>query len=254
MLVIALTWSAVTAVNAQVPPAPVPETSPVTDRIAVEKIVREYMLGNPSILREIVAALQESDEKEKRSVDLSNVRAKHSELFEDVASPEAGNPKGKVKVVVFFDYFCGYCKRSLQQLDELLARDNSIRIIYKEFPILGKDSEVAASAALAAHRQGRYVDFHKLLLAGDNVNKVTLRKLAKQVGLNYRSFLSDMDDPGIKASLQRNSLLANHLNIDGTPAYIIGDRVVRGAVNLAELERIIAEVRSDPAGTAPKPK
>jgi protein-disulfide isomerase len=142
----------------------------------------------------------------------------------------------------------------LQQVEELLARDKSISIIYKELPILGRPSEVAASAALAANRQGRYAELHKRLLATDNVNRTTIRKHAKELGLNYRALISDMDLPSTKEALQRNSLLASQLNIDGTPAYVIGNRVIRGSTGIEDLEKIVLEERSQRQSAASKPK
>ena len=132
---------------ANVAPSPTPLPISKDQRETIETVIREYLLKNPSIVREAMQALQAQEEKEKQERAANSLKSLEKDIYSDLDSPTVGNPKGDVSIVVFFDYHCGYCKQSLPALRELLTRDSSIRIVYKEFPILGPESQVAARAA-----------------------------------------------------------------------------------------------------------
>lgn len=215
-----------------------------TQKEDIEDIVRNYLLENPSIIREALQALQLKEAREKQELVAKNLKAFEKEIFADPNSPSAGNKKAEVSVVAFFDYNCGYCKQSLPMLKELLAKDSSIRIVYKEYPILSQSSQLAAKAALAAHRQGKYAEFHEALTNAEEINDEFIKTISKKLGVNYETLTKDMNDPKINEYLASNYTLANNLNIQGTPAYIVGTRVIPGAIDLSSLINIVAEERA----------
>ena len=159
-------------------------------------------------------------------------------------SPVGGNPHGDITVVEFFDYNCGYCKKVSGGLKELAARDPNVRIVYKEFPILSQESTAAAKAALAARRHGKYEEFHYGLMAAEKTDDAAIQTLATKLGLDYSSLNKDMADQKWDAQLARNHQLANALGINGTPAFIIGDSLIPGAV---DAEKLISLVNAERA-------
>lgn len=167
------------------------------------------------------------------------------ELLDDPDSVVGGNPEGNVTVVEFFDYRCGYCKVVASRLVSLLKEDGNIRFIYKEFPILGPASQIAARAALAAAKQEKYVAFHDALMAVHGpLNENKIFDIATRVGMNLRQLRQDMASPEIDAALRRTKKLARSLNIRGTPAFVIGDAVIPGAIRLVELKAFVEWARS----------
>ena len=156
-----------------------------------------------------------------------------------------GNPDGDVTVVEFFDYRCGYCKRFAPTLEKIKKQDPKLRVVYKEFPILGPDSMKGAQAALAAREQGRYVEFHEALMrVRGNLNDKTITAVARSVGLDTDRLRKDMQSPMILNAIRNTRKLAAALGITGTPAVIVGDEIVRGAVPLERLAAMIAAARA----------
>lgn len=211
---------------------------------AIENIVREYLLKNPSIIREAMIALQIREAKEKQELAASNLKRLQTEIFADPNSPTSGNDKGEVSVVAFFDYNCGYCKSSLPMLNELVAKDPSIRIVYKEYPILSQSSQLGAKAALAAQIQGKYLEFHNALVGAEQISEESIKTFADQLGLNYEKLQKDMNDEKINGYLLNNYKLASDLSIQGTPAYIVGSQIIPGAVDINTLTNIIEQERA----------
>ena len=214
------------------------------ERKAIEKIVREYLLKNPAVIREAMQALSEQEAKEHEMSLAKNLKSLASDIYGDETSPVAGNPKGDVTVVVFFDYNCGYCKKTLPDLDGLLKKDPQIRIIYKEFPILSPDSQLAAQAAMAAAKQGKYLEFHNALISADSATEASIRTISKALKLDYVKLQTDMKDPKLNEALLRNNSIASQLGIEGTPAYIVGDQIVPGAIDAVSLGKIVASERA----------
>lgn len=222
-----------------------PTSDAIAAKQAIEKIVREYLLENPEVLREAMQALQAKEEKAKSELIAKNLKTLKSEIYSDQDSPTVGNSKGDVSVVVFFDYNCGYCRKTLPNLEHLTANDKSLRIIYKEFPIMSPQSEVVARAALAANRQGKYLEFHKALLETEAVGEEAVRMISEKLNLNAEQFQKDMHDAKIAEALSRNARLATSLEIAGTPAYIIGDQIIPGAIDTDSLSQIITAARAN---------
>jgi protein-disulfide isomerase len=213
---------------------------------AIQSIVRNYLTTNPELL---VAALRAAEAQLSRDADAktAGLIADHrQEIYDDPQSPTGGNPHGKVTLVEFFDYRCPYCKQTQPTLAKLLATDPQLRLVYKEFPILGPVSVTAARAALAAARQGKYEAFHEAMMdARGSITDGTVYRVAGEVGLDVDRLKRDMAAPEIGAAVEANVKLAEALDISGTPAFVIGDRVIPGAIDLPELKKLIADPGSN---------
>ena len=160
-------------------------------------------------------------------------------------SPVSGNPQGDVTVVEFFDYRCGYCKRAFPSVMALLKADSQVRVVWKEFPILGPVSLFAARAAMAADKQGLYHEFHVAVMgAEEELTEDTVIALAAANGLDIDRLRADMEDPAIDAYLEETRQLAQALGITGTPAFVVGDTLIPGAVDPARLQASVADARA----------
>ena len=201
----------------------------------------------PAVSEDALDALR-GLERRPRRLDPAQFRrqaaAHRDELLRDPESPVGGNRDGDVTVVEFFDYRCGYCIAMAPRLETLLDADRGLRFVYKEWPILGPMSEYAARAALAARRQGRYQDFHAALMRlRGRLTEATVLDAARRLGLDPERLREDMKSPEIDRALDDNRALAAELGITGTPAFVIGDRLVPGAVPLGELKAAVAAAR-----------
>jgi protein-disulfide isomerase len=209
---------------------------------AIQSIVHDYLTKNPDLL---VGALHAAEAKLDRDADAktASLIADHRhEIYDNPQTPVGGNPQGKVTLVEFFDYRCPYCKQTQPPLDKLEAEDPALRVVYKEFPILGPVSVSAAHAALAAVRQGKYEAFHRALMnAHGSLTDDTVFRIAKSVGLDVAQLRRDMATPQISGAIEANMKLADALGINGTPAFVIGDQVVPGAVDMTGLKKLIAD-------------
>ena len=221
--------------------------TPGLDREAVRKIVREYLLEHPEVIEEAIQVLQ----AKRESRDQVRVRVRAALREHDKAlrshpmSPVSGNPKGDVTLVEFFDYQCGYCKRSLKPVRDLLETDRQLRIVWKEFPILGPVSRFAARAAMASEKQGRYLEFHVAVMGSrGKLTEDRVMAIAGNVGLDLQRLRRDMGDPAIENYLDETNRLAQVLGIRGTPAFVIGDTLVLGTVDGVRLKELIARARS----------
>jgi len=214
-------------------------------RDEIREIVREYLLENPDVvleaLREIERRTATEQDKERRNA----MAALRSQIFSDPMTPVSGNLEGDVTVVEFFDYQCGYCKRMFPAMMSVMENDPNVRIVWKELPILGEVSRFAAEAAMAAAKQDKYLEFHTAVMGhrGRLSEEVVLRR-AQSVGIDVEQLQADMKSDEIKAYLDGNLELARSLNISGTPAMIIGDKLVPGAISNEQIVSIIEEVRA----------
>lgn len=215
---------------------------------AIERIVHDYLLKNPEVLREAYQVLQAKEQAEQEARDQVAI-AQHAEaLFNDPDAMVGGNAEGAITIVEFFDYRCGHCRRVSPAVEQVLATNADVKIIYKEFPILGEGSVLGAQAALAARAQGRYHELHGALMRAEGgFDRAHILAVAAEAGLDATRLAADMDAPALNDVLRRNHRLARDLGIKGTPAFIIGGRVVRGALELEQLQAMIAEVRASKA-------
>lgn len=214
------------------------------ERSAIEKIVSDYLVRNPSVIRDAMRALELQEQREEELRIAESLKANRQQLYSDPDSPVAGNAAGDVSVVVFLDYNCGFCRSTLPHLQIIAESDPGVRIIFKEFPILGMQSHTAALAALAAKRQGKYLEFHNQLLAADAAGEGSIREISRDLGLDFERLQKDMADPELLDQVNRNLQLAASLSINGTPAYIVGDQLIPGALDLESLKRFIAIARA----------
>jgi protein-disulfide isomerase len=212
------------------------EYSP-SQRQAIEAIIHDYLLQNPDVL---IEALRTAEDAKGKQV-LSDRR---QEIFNDPTTPVGGNPHGDVSIVEFFDYRCPYCKQVQPALETLLGQDPKLRFVYKEMPVLGPSSVVAAHAALAARLQGKYEPFHNAMMATKGqISEDVVYRVAGSVGLDVERLKRDMASPEIDQAVKANLALAEALDIRGTPGFIIGDHIIPGAVELDTLKDLIAESR-----------
>jgi protein-disulfide isomerase len=215
-------------------------------RKEVQEMIGDYLRANPQIILESVRAMQQREKDQEKQQGLQNLVAYRELILNDPTSPVGGNPKGDVTIVEFFDYNCGYCKRVFPTLKKLMAEDKNLRVVFKEFPILSPQSELAARAALAAWRQDKtkYMEIHRLFieLKGGFTESRILR-LATKMGLDIKQLKIDMRSSTMNKVINGNRQLAQQLGITGTPGFIIGNKIVPGAVDLATLKALIAEAR-----------
>jgi protein-disulfide isomerase len=213
------------------------------ERAAFRDEVRAYLLENPEVLMEAIAVLEQRQAAQQAEGDKQLIADNAEALFNDGHSHVAGNPEGDVTVVEFLDYRCGYCKRAHPEVAELLARDGNIRLIVKEFPILGEQSMMASRFAIATQRvagEAAYgtVSDALMTMRGD-VSEASLRALAEEAGLDAEAILADMQDPAITAIIAENRALGQKLQINGTPSFVFGDEMVRGYVPLEAMQGLI---------------
>ena len=212
----------------------------------IEETVHDYLLSHPDVMIKVFDILRARQEAGQAEQTRQTVAARREALFNDPAAPVAGNPDGDVTLVEFFDYRCTYCKRVLPTVIAALEEDPGLRIVYKEFPILGPESVVAARVALAAHRQApdRYLALHTALMASrGRLTETNALEIAREFGFDVARIAADMGSPEIDRIIERNNALAQELGINGTPGFVIGDRVIPGAIDLDTLRRLIAEAR-----------
>ena len=212
-------------------------------------IIRDYLLENPAILNEMIAKLQaaERDEQHKQARDAIAQNAK--QLFHNENDVVVGNPDGNVTMVEFFDYNCGYCKRSTADVLRLIEEDKDLRIVMKEFPILSEGSVIASRAALASKEQGKYWDFHLALMAsrGSIGDEDKVMSIAAEAGLDVEKLKADMaaNAEAIERDIDANRALAQAIGINGTPAFVIDDTLVPGAMPYDQLATSVRIVREN---------
>ena len=230
-----------------------PQAAPAAEFSAAQRdeigtIVREYLIAHPEVLQEAMVELEKRQSAAEAERHKTAVKDNAKELFASPRQVVLGNPSGNVTFVEFFDYNCGYCKRALSDMLTLLKDDPNLKIVLKEFPVLGPGSVEAAQVAVAVHMQDKtgkkYLEFHQKLLSGrGQADRAHALAVAKEIGLNMAQLEKDMASPEVKATLQENFKLADALGLNGTPSYVIGDNVVVGAVGLAGLQQKINTAR-----------
>jgi protein-disulfide isomerase len=216
-------------------------------RKAIGEIVKEYLIQNPEVLQEAIAELEKRQQEAQRVAQSSALKESQEQLLNSPRGNVVGNPQGDVTLVEFFDYNCGYCKRALADLRDLMRKDGKLRVVLKDFPVLGPESVEASRVALAAKQQlkgERLFDYHaKLLETRGRVNGERAKALAKEMGLDMARLDRDVEGEDVRLALQENMSLGDRLGISGTPAFIIGEEIVPGAVGAEPLRKVVAGVR-----------
>lgn len=230
---------------------PAQAQAPALDKATIEQIVRDLIRREPEIVLEALDALEKRGEARQREAAKQALNERRRELENDPDMPVAGNPQGRVVIVEFFDYRCPYCKRMAAPIKELLAAEKDVKLVRRDWPILGPPSVIASRAALAARAQGeqRYEKFHDAMMtARVQLDENSIFQIARESGLDIDRLRRDMESPRIAAILQKTDALARALAFTGTPGFAIGDALVPGAVDLATLKNLVAAAR------APAPK
>ena len=212
----------------------------------IEKIIREYLLKNPEIIQEAIMELRKKQEDAQNAGRSKAIETHKTQIFESPRDVVLGNPKGNVTLVEFFDYNCGYCKRAVNDIAELLKSDPNLKIVLKELPILSEGSVEAARIAIAVRMQdpSKYWAFHRVLMsAKGEANGIQALNAAKQAGLDIERIKKDISNPEVDATLKGVQELAQALAIGGTPSYVLGDQLIPGALPHAQLTAAIAQVR-----------
>jgi protein-disulfide isomerase len=222
------------------------ETPPIP-REAIEQVIREYLLSHPEVILESLRQAEQRQREAARAQARAVVAARRQDLLQSPDSAVGGNPTGDVTVVEFFDYRCPHCRRMVPVLKRLLAEDGAVRLVYKEMPILGEESVLAARAAVAARGQGKYAEAHELLMAeAGPITRATLATILARIGLDAGRLQADMDAPATEALLARELALAQALGIEGTPAFVVGSELVVGAVDFDVLRELVQKARRAP--------
>lgn len=215
------------------------------DAPSIDQQISQYLKSHPD---EVMAALQLAQANEERRQMVAAQQAlelQQDQIFNNPADPVLGNQQGDVTVVEFFDYRCPYCKRVADSLVTLLKDDPNVRLVFKELPILGPDSVVAAKIALAAHRQGKYEQVHMAFMAHKgSFDEAVLLDLAASLGADRAKLVADMQDPALLGLLQANNSLATALGITGTPGFLFGKQLVPGALSLDDMKKLISSARA----------
>lgn len=207
------------------------------DRKAIEKVVRDYLLENPEILPQAMAALQ----KKQNASQLAGVRA---DVEKEWPGQVLGNPNGKITLVEFTDFACTYCRHSVEDVEALIAEDKDLKVVVKQLPILSPESADAAKMGMAAAEQGKYAAFHKAMFSAGRLDPQTIEAAARMAGVDLARAQRVMADPRFEAELGRNVEMARQLGFSGTPAWVVGDALISGAVGKEKLAEAIADARS----------
>ena len=217
------------------------------ERAAFGAEVREFLVSNPDVFLEVVQVLEQRRADEAVAAEIEMVQSNADALFNDGYSWIGGNPDGDVTIVEFLDYRCGFCKRAFPHVERLISTDGNIRIIVKEYPILGEASVMASRYAIATRNvegDKAYKDVHDQMMAlRGEVTEATLERISDDLGLDHDDIVVEMESPAIDEIIQANYALANALEIQGTPTFVMGERMVRGFVDLGQMQAIVADIR-----------
>ena len=230
--------------------APAAQGLAESDTPKIEDIVRNYLLTKPEVMRDVFAALEAKEDLERNAQVKDMITQNADQLYGGTKGLVLGNPEGDVTLVEFFDYNCGFCKRAFSDLSALIQSDKNLKVVMKEFPILSPASSEAAKVSLAAAKQGRYMDFHaRLLSAPGQANGAKALRLAEELGLDMAQVKSDMQSTAVSTELDQTQQMAAAMGIRGTPAYVIGNELIPGAVGLEALQAKIKSIRDEACTT-----
>ncbi|MFW5833471.1 MAG: DsbA family protein [Pseudomonadota bacterium] len=223
-------------------PQPLLAQSP--DRDSIEAIVRDYLLREPEVVIEAIEAYRAAQETARNEA-LQTALAEHRDALTAADHPSQGPSNPAVTVVEFFDYRCGFCRRMVPAIASLMETNDDVRRVFIEFPVLGPDSLRAAQAALAVWDQApeAYPAFHDAAMTADDLSPPALLRMAEELGLDTERMLRDMQSEAVRERLQANYQLATAIGVEGTPAYVIGDRFLPGAVPLQQLQAAVDAAR-----------
>ncbi|MCW8086216.1 DsbA family protein [Sabulicella glaciei] len=213
-------------------------------REEVLQILREALRTDPSILRDALSGLEQAEIRDRETAQRRAIAENADALFRDPSLPVKGNPQGRVVIAEFFDARCGYCKQLHPVMEQLLASERDVKVVMIDLPILGPNSVLASRALLAAQKQDRYAPLQDALLRlREEPTEPAIRREAERLRLDWTRLRRDMDDPAIARRIERNIALARALQIQGTPALVIGEALIPGAVDLPTLQSLVSRAR-----------
>ncbi|KAB1073743.1 DsbA family protein [Methylobacterium planeticum] len=249
ILALTLALGTLPALAQTTPATETPIAAPFTEaqRHAIEAIIKDYLVKNPDVLQEAIAEGEKRQLETQRLAQAAALKESQAALLSSPHDVIAGNPAGDVTMVEFFDYNCGYCRKALADVQALIKSDPKLRVVIKDFPVLGPESLEASQIALAAKQQlkgDKLFEFHqKLLESKGRVNAAKALQVAKEMGLDTAKLQKDAQGPEVKAALTENRGLGDKLGLSGTPAFIIGDEIIPGAVGVEPIRKTISDVR-----------
>jgi protein-disulfide isomerase len=210
----------------------------------IKELALEAIRENPQIIMEAVQLLEQQQAATQATAQADVLENQRRLLEHDPNAPVLGNPEGDVTVVEFFDYNCPYCKRAMAEVQGLLDDDRNVRLVYREWPILGDGSVYAAKAALAARQQGKYEEFHWALMGlKERAEEASVMRVAEMIGLDIEQLRSDMASPEVQEHIDTSMRLTAALGFNGTPSFVIGENLVPGFVEQEQLEALVEKVR-----------
>ncbi len=211
----------------------------------IKELVLEAIRENPEIVLEAVQIIEERQQADQTVAAEQVLSAERAALEQDPNAPVLGNPNGDVTVVEFFDYNCPYCRRVKPHIEALLAADPNVRVVYREWPILGEGSVFAARAALASRQQGKYEEFHWAMMEiNGRAGEATVIRVAEQVGLDIEQLRRDMDGPEIAEHIETSMRLSRALGFNGTPSFVIGDSLAPGLIEADQMIELVKQARA----------
>jgi protein-disulfide isomerase len=210
----------------------------------IKELVLEAIRENPQIVLEAVEILRQQDAEAQAQAQVNILTDQRDLIENDPNAPVLGNPDGDVTVVEFFDYNCPYCRRAMPVVQELLELDPNVRLVYREWPILGEGSVFAARAALASRNQGKYEEFHWAMMGmNGRAEEASVLRIAREIGLDIDQLKADMDAPEVDEHIETTMRLTQALGFSGTPSFVIGENLVPGLVGVGELLDLVEETR-----------
>ena len=220
------------------------DTLSTKQRGEIEQVIQNYLLKNPAFMLEVFERVTRYQKEQEEKRVHNNLVRLNEDLYHDPNSVTVGSPEADVTIVEFFDYRCHYCKRNHPILTAYRSGNPGVKIVYKEYPILGPESVLASRAAIASRRQGKYWEFHDaLMLVKGKLTEQRVFKLAAEVGLDVGRLRKDIRSPAISDVIQRNYRLAEALGVKGTPGFVIGDNVIPGFLSRENLQRAVSAAR-----------
>lgn len=221
-----------------------PASAQEMDEGALRALILETIRQNPEVVMEAIETLQAREEAEKELAATKALRDQKAALQNDPNAPVMGNPDGDITIVEFFDYNCGYCRRVFPAVQELIGEDKNIRVVLREWPILGEESVFAARASLASRKQGKYEEFHAALMEFQGrASEAVVLRVADDLGMDIDQLRADMEGAEIDAHFQASSQLTQALGLNGTPAFVFEDQLVPGAIELEQMQALVEQLR-----------
>ena len=222
------------------------QTLNIEQKKQVESLIENYLRENPKVIVDAFRKVHKRSQDNKTKNESKLIHKYRESLINNPADPSIGSPVSDLTIVEFFDYRCGYCRKSLEAINTILNEDQRIKVVFKELPILSEQSEMAARAALAVNKisKNKYFLFHTKLMQNRGSLKINdIYQIAKDINISVNSLKSEINSPWITRAIKQNQVLAENLGIRGTPAFVIGDKIVPGAVSSNTMKNFIKQAR-----------